>query len=238
MGNLLTIRAETNLDEFDSLVPGDGDIYWAAAAALASTSGGIATLIDDTTDTYGLVAITMATSATDIRVRIYYDPNSLTIPNYENYIIFLLRANGSPTRYQVQFGIYFNDTDYQVRALCLDDAGDPEYTAYYTISDGPHYLEAHLERSASVSSNDGELSFWIDRALQETVTGIDTYAQWERTNYDVYAGAVDGIPASTAGTFYIDEIIVNDDAAEIGPYVPPAAGALPMAMHHYRQLRS
>jgi hypothetical protein len=212
MSEIVVIHLETDLNEFTSTVTDGGDLSQSAGAALAGTSGGMSVLIDDTTAIYGTK--TVYTTAGKLRYRFYVDVNTLTMANNDNFWIF--RASGSPGDTSV-IKLYKVGSNYQLVFQYVADAGNVD-TAKQTITDEPHYIEAYLVRAATDVSADGTSQWWIDgTSIGSQITGIDNYHQFANVT-SIKLGAVAGIDAGTSGTFYLDELVVNDDGGVIGPF--------------------
>jgi len=95
------------------------------------------------------------------------------------------------------------------------------FSGYKDITDAPHYVEIHYVRATDVGSSDGTCQWWIDGVSQDTFTNLD--------NYDVFAqlqhlqmGLIYGTLTGASGTYYLDELVVNDDGSEIGPLATTA----------------
>lgn len=216
MSVIIEINLETDLSEFTSTVTDSGDLAWsndATAQAVAGTSGAMSCLIDDTTAIYGQKSVSENTSG-KLRARFYVDPNTLTMANNNRFL--LLFAFSSATYICNVDLSYATGVGYRTSITIYNDAGAGSYSADYAITDAPHYIEMYLIRSTNATSNDGSMALWVDGTLKETITGIDNYDRFNNFNI-VQLGAVSSIDSGTSGTFYLDELVVNDDGSEIGP---------------------
>ena len=173
MSVIVDIHLETDLSEFTSTVTDSGDLYWAAAAALAGTAGGMASLIDDTTGIYGVKTITTSTTG-KLRVRFYLDPNTLIMANTDEFYILRLFNSAYAVTCEVLLS-YTTAAGYQIRATIINDVPATSTTNVYAITDASHYIEIYLQRAATDSSNDGSVQLWIDGISKETKGGIDNY---------------------------------------------------------------
>jgi len=218
MSVIVNIRLETDLSEFTSTVTDSGDLYWAAAAALAGTAGGMAMLLDDTTGIYGQVTIAALSAVDDFRARFYVDPNTLTMGASEAFRIFSASQNGG-SRTPLVINLKM-DGGYRIVIDALNDDLTGALANSYAITDAPHYVEVYVKRAATDSSADGTVEIWIDGVSKGSATGKDIYNLWYDYTLNVRLGAIYGIDAGTSGTFYLDELIVNDDGGVIGPYIP------------------
>jgi len=218
MSVIVNIQLETDLSEFTSTVEDSGDLYWSADAALAGTSGGMACLIDDTTAIYGTIDVTANTSGV-MRARFYFDPNTLSMADSSNhYLLAIYTSGGQTLGYMILF--YTTAAGFGIRLYMNNDAG-VSYTNEYSITAAEHYIEYQFIRATTDISSDGSLQLWIDGTSKQTIIDIDnydTFYDYRRTRL----GPVSGLDATTSGTFYYDELVVNDDGSEIGPVAPAA----------------
>ena len=112
-----------------------------------------------------------------------------------------------------------NSGNYQLAQGIRLDSFAYSYGGYYTITDAPHYIEMYLIRSTGAGDSNGSLQLWVDGVSKETLTGKDNYDIFTDVG-QVRMGAILGVDAGTSGTFYLDELVVNDDGGAIGPYIP------------------
>ncbi len=222
MAEILDINLETDLSEFTSTVTDGGDLSQAGAAALASTSGGLSSLIDDTTDIYGANTFTTFTSGI-LRFRFYIDPNGLAMASGDQFEVVQILGSTSNNRTRVL--LEYNGTNYRIRAGTLDDGSTTQFTSLYTVTDAEHYIEVRVEYASSDVASDGTLTLWFDGSQQETITNIDLFdlSQWNESRI----GAAKNIDAGTSGTLYQDEFVVRDDGNLIGA-VGSAVSAVPI----------
>jgi hypothetical protein len=222
MSVVININHSTgDLTQYTTTVTDGGDLSVAAGAALAGTNYGLSCLIDDNTAIYGRKDITTSTSGI-VRMRFYYDPNSMTQADNDVFILCIpFTASGGSALAYIQ-AVYSSVVGYEINALALKDSGSSK-TSDFVITDAPHYIEFNLVRATNNTSSDGTLQLWIDGTSKQTLTGID--------NYDLFAnfgridiGAVGALDTGTRGTFYIDEIIANNDGGTIGPVVTDITG--------------
>jgi len=213
MSVIVAIHLETDLSEFTSTVTDSGDLYWAAAAALAGTAGGMAMLLDDTTAIYGTKTVATNTSG-KLRARFYLDPNSLIMANLDQFYVLFCR-NSTPAEICSVDLYYATATGYSLVARAKNDAGT-SVTQLAFLSDAPHYVEIYLQRAATNISSDGSLTWWIDGTAKTSITSLDNYDRFPNF-VDLWWGAAINVDAGTSGTFYLDELVVNDDGGVIGP---------------------
>jgi hypothetical protein len=215
MSVIVDIDLATDLSEFTSTTTDSGDLSQAAGAGLAGTSGGLSCVIDDTTAIFGQHDLASPYSTTGIlRARYYVDPNSLTMANNNSFVMFRCDSSAGVLiychlRYVTGEGYYIYGTTY-------NDVPTPTNTAYYAITDGEHYVEVKLIRATNNASSDGSFQLWIDGADKETISNIDNYDRFAAFKTS-YLGPVVGLDAGTSGTFYMDELVINDDGGAIGP---------------------
>jgi len=204
-----------DLTEYDATATDAGDLSATQAAALAGTAYGLQCVIDDTNALYGDKNI--SAPSTEIRIRFYIDPNSLTMANGDAFRILTIKTTNAPY-YAALVNVSYDGSNYEISLTAQEDDGTDHATANYDISDAEHYVEIHIVRSATVGTAD----LWIDGAHKEQITSLD--------NYDLMAdvskirfGPQTGLDAGTSGTLYLDELKGNDDGSEIGPITSGAA---------------
>jgi len=217
MSVIVTIRLETDLNEFTSTVTDGGDLYWdnsATAKAVAGAEGALACLIDDTSDVYGVKTITADTSG-KLRFRFYYDPNTFGGSASDFYIIALRNSTpaniGFVSAYRSSGGIY------RIRITAYNDVPATVESARYDISDAPHYVEVYLQRAATNSSADGSMQLWVDGTdAAVTLTGIDNYDRFP--NFATIRMGPQAVGSGVGtGTIFFDELVINNDGELIGP---------------------
>ena len=139
MAQILDIDLETgDLSQFDSTTTDGGRLSWAAAAALTGTTGGLSCQIDSDMDPiYGTNTFTTFSSHSH-RYRVYLRPNSLGMSSGDLITVVDLAQTGHDTQSYCQ--LYYNGSDYQVRARVRNDAGTWQNTSYYDIEDKEELL--------------------------------------------------------------------------------------------------
>jgi len=205
-----------DLSEYTSTVTDGGDLSVESAAALVGTKG-LQCVIDDTTAIYGAKTGLNNTSG-KARARFYFNPKTLAMGSGEKLLLLVL-ANAAVNAAAMVWVIYASSA-YKIYAQLITDVPTAISTANYTITDALHYIEIYLQRAATNVSSDGSLQLWIDGVDKETITDRDNYdkfAQLAQTSF----GSVAAAGAGTSGTFFLDDLVVNDDGGEIGPATTP-----------------
>lgn len=203
-----------NLDEYDATQTGAGDLS-TSTPGLADTAAKMDVLIDDTGAIYGALLVSSPASG-QIRVRVYIDPNTLTMADGDLFTFCRLQVTslGHP----IHLMLYYSDPDYQIRLVSDDDGYNWNTTSFYTITNEPHYIEAHVVQGAG----DGTAELWIDGDQKQKLTGIDNQDAFDNIHH-IRLGAIHGLDVGTSGTLFLDELKANDDGSEIGP-VPLLGG--------------
>ena len=205
MTRLATLTHDTgDLTEYSSTVVDGGDLSVATAAALAGTSHGLQVVVDDTTAIYGQKDITASAL---IRFRFYIDPNSAT-PIGCNCVRL---HSGGTYRAAVYF---YEDSGYKLTPHVSNDAGTDTWGVDVSISDAPHWVECEWKASTGAGANNGYFKLWVDKnsgAADSEVTSVDNDTH---TANGIRVGAPSAVYG--AGTFYLDQVIVNNDGGTIG----------------------
>jgi hypothetical protein len=215
MAILFNIRHETgDLTEYTTHNSDGDDLTVATAAALAGTIYGLAVAVEDTGALYG--SKTFTAPAAQMRLRLYFDPNSFALTSGQSNA-FLRIGMSSPPNHVANLSLYSDGTNYEIRAGIFNDAGSLTSGSRYDITDAPHYIEFLLTRAATDISADGSIALYIDGALQGTVGSIDNYDVFAAMTFLRVGACLYGTQGS--GTFYIDEILANNDGSAIGPII-------------------
>ena len=196
-----------------------GNVSATTAARMAGTAYGLKVDIAGVGNNYATVNYADSVTGKH-RNRFYFDPNTLTMANNDTFTLAYAQSSTPATYYLVV--VTMSGGGYYIRGAIVNDAAAITYTTNYLISDAPHRIEVYVQQAATDVSSDGSLAFYIDGVLMETITGKDNY---DRMSNDAYTqlGAVSAM-AGTSGSIYIDQIVINDDGAEIGPCINPANG--------------
>jgi hypothetical protein len=219
MSILIDINHEAgDLSEYDSTVTDGGDLSVTAAAALGGTSYGLQCVIDDTVAIYGQKAISIP--GRTLRYRFYIDPNDIYLPNnYGGHTIFRIHGGSPYILTYVSFARYDSfSSGYAVFANVYDDSNTRQNTGYQEIPNGPCYIEVLIEGASSATASDGRLAMWIDGTqVYDSGAVYDIYDVFD-SKTAMQFGATESIDAGTSGTFYLDQLIINDDGMLIGPH--------------------
>lgn len=218
------------LDEYTSTSDAT-DLAVTSGAAMGGSVYGLQVTIDDTTASYGQFTLGAADTSEVVSARIYIDPNGYIGGSSGQYLYVLGLYPSSGTAIGYIWLEYTTGPTYYIRGVIVNDVPSNIPTAWYAISDEPHYVEIKITRSESGSPT-GELKLWIDGDLKETVSSVDNYDifynfQSVRVGCNYVSGA--GTPS---GTIYLDEIVVNND----GSYIGPLFSGVPVRMMHYARL--
>lgn len=226
MAVVVAVDHETgDFSQYDSVTNPDSDLSISSGAALAGTAYGMAVLIDDATAIYGRKN-TAVSGVTEITSRFYVDPNGVDL--YSTTTVELLRLGRTASPWQFARVEMHDNPAYEVRLVVTDDGGSTSATSYYSFSDASHYVEMWFTKAASASSNDGVARLYIDGVLQETLSGLDLFNNFQ-IDYESL-GAVNVGSASSSGTYYLDELVVRNDDVLPGPGM-----RIPAIVHHLRQ---
>jgi hypothetical protein len=217
MSVVATIDFSTgDLTQFTTTVTDGGEISAAAGAALAGTNYGMSVLIDDTTAAFGRKVL--AAAYPTLRYRFYIDPNSLTMADTNEFRVMNVNQSGGSYYSPTYINLYMTGGNYTLRLFqCRDTSGGVVATDNCTITDAPHYVEVNMVSAATSSSSDGSYQWWVDDVDQGTLTGVDNYNIMNDNALRLLWGAQSNIDVGTSGTFYLDELIANNDGGAIGP---------------------
>ncbi|HEX6268592.1 MAG TPA: hypothetical protein VFZ43_00015 [Anaerolineales bacterium] len=185
-----------DLSAWSSSSTDSGDLSVSGAAAVVGTQG-MQVLIDDTNTVY--VTDDSPTAETRYRARFYFDPNSIAMASNDAHFIFKGFLGNSTQMLQVE--LRNSSGAYQLRGKVMNDSSAFVLSNWFTISDGPHFIELDWRAATSAGANNGGLTFWIDGVQQANLTGVDNDT-WRIDR--VRLGAVAGLDAGTTGSYYFD----------------------------------
>lgn len=190
----------------------DSDLSVSSSAAMGNTSYGMVVNIDDTVACYGTITITTDTSGY-LRVRYYFDFNTITMP---------ASAQMYPIRFYNNAAQYFGyvvmrrnagDTSYAIRVYYVLDDTTETYVASFDVTDAPHWLEIYYKRGAG----DGACQCWLDDVSKGSITTLDNDTRFADFT-SLRLGQTGTASASISGTYFLDELKVNNTGEYIGPY--------------------
>jgi hypothetical protein len=212
-----------NFSEYTTTSTDGGNLAITQAAALAGTNYGMSVTINGTLK-YGVKTLPVASTTGVVRARLYADPNGLSMTNGAfSGILFLINSTGTQTVGSLQ--LIKNGTAYAFRVTIVDDSEVHHDASLVEVTDAPHYVEVRFTRATNSTSSDGTGEIWIDGIAYTggaKLTGIDNYDKFATLKYiSLGSNSVNG---TNSGTYYLDELVVNDDGSEIGPvngYVQP-----------------
>ena len=209
---------ENDLSDFDSLV-GEEDLAANTTAAMVGTYGMEYTM-NDTSDHYGQLGTSLSVlTGNELRIRWYFDPNSVSYPDANDWYHMRVSADGTYssitllTRVRVGWN---SGTGFFLNCQVKDDADSTLGLTVTDFSDAEHYLEIYTKRESSDGAADGEFRAWIDETqLAGAITNLENYNVFP--TYDFFdIGGVGAIDATPSGSVFIDDIILRDTGDRIG----------------------
>jgi hypothetical protein len=134
------------------------------------------------------------------RARFYFDPNSITMLDNEDF--YLLHGYSGTSTVTLRIKFRQSSGAYQIQSSLLNDSSTWILSSWITISDAPHSIELDWQASTAVGANNGGLTLWVDGLQQANLSGVDNDTQ--RIDR-VRLGAVTGLSSGTRGTCYFDQ---------------------------------
>jgi subtilisin family serine protease len=173
-----------------SSVSGPGAVLVNSSAAFAPGLYGMAARVSGGASGYGVDD--SPTAETSYHARFYFHPNNVTIGSATEVVF-----NGLNARGQVVFQVQFHRTNagaYQVRGL-VSSGRKASTTSWVTITNAYHPIEIAWQSASSAS-----FSLYVDGALKQTLTGLNTSAYLVDTAWLGPSSGLSGI----SGTQYFD----------------------------------
>jgi hypothetical protein len=187
-----------NLSAWSTSAIDGGNLSVSAAAALVGTRG-LQALINDNNSIY--VRDNLPNAEARYRLRFYFDPNSIVMARNNAHYIFQGYTASGTVVLRIELRFY---NGYQIRANLLNDSSVFTNTAWFAISDAPHFIELDWRAATTTLTHNGGLSIWIDGVQKANLTTIDNDT---RRIDSVRLGAVSGIDSGTRGVYYFDDFV-------------------------------
>tara|TARA_Y100000593_G_scaffold37382_1_gene72515 strand:- start:9299 stop:10021 length:723 start_codon:yes stop_codon:yes gene_type:complete len=195
---------------------GTGGVDVAQQAALANTRFGLQCLVDTTGDkAYGQKSVTHNTDI--FRMRFYFDPSGLTQGVGEKFPVMTGNAAATTTYQKIELhGVA--GSGYEMSIGVRSDGLSWTDSTKFAITDAVHLIEAQWTQADNDSSSNATAEIWVDGVSEGTVSGVDLYDGWDLDFFRM--GQINLTDAGTNGNIYVDQIVVNDNGAYIGPHNP------------------
>lgn len=204
-----------DFSEYDATQLGGGDLAINATAALAGTAYGMSVTVNDANPIYGQATFDTPYTTGLYRVRYYIYPNGFSLANPSQVVpLYLVNSSGTET-IVVSKMTYHATTGYCIRNVIIDDDGIHRETNVFSITDESHYVELLFTRATGADANDATLETWIDSVAKTTLSGIKSFTRSAELKYVSFGHMSQS--GTVSGTYYLDELVVRDDATEIGP---------------------
>jgi RHS repeat-associated protein len=202
-------------DDFES----GGFGYWGASTGVSVTTAASLAPAGTRGMSVPLASATTAKYVTDnapgvetrYRARFYFDPNSITIANSADHVLFYADSGTTPVL-QLDFG-YTTAGGYRLRTRLRDNASIWNNSLWVNITDAPHVIEVDWQSATS-----GSLAWWIDGTAQTPPANINNS---NRRIDRARMGAVANVDSTTNGTMYFDAF-----EARRQTYIGPFPGGL------------
>ncbi|MGQ0604960.1 MAG: hypothetical protein ACT4QE_25045 [Anaerolineales bacterium] len=200
-------------DGFESGIPSawtsaPGNTTVTAGAAMTGVYG-LSVANDGITASY--VIKDFISSTAQLRLRFYFDPNTISMSDGDAQFIF--HGNTSDGAAVVRVEFRRSSGNDQLRGRIRDDASTWTNTSWTTITDAAHAVELDWSAATAAGANNGNLTLWIDGASMGSVSGIDNDT---RSVMQIRLGMVAGVDGGTTGNYYFDAVVART-ATYIGP---------------------
>ena len=204
-----------NLNAWSSSQTDSGDLSVSTDAAIVDDFGLQAT-INDTNPLY-LTDLSPA-DENHYRARFYFDPNSISMADGDEHVIFQAFDNDVTPVIRVSFRRDSNS--YWMNGAFLQDNGEWVESNWLSLTDSIHAIEIDWRPADCDECYNGLLLMWLDDQKLVDLYGYDN--QTYRVD-SVRLGAVEGLDPDTSGVYYIDAFKSrNDQGVGLDPNAPPA----------------
>lgn len=180
-----------------------GNLSVSTGAAIGAGNYGMQAVINNTNAKY--VSRSGFGTPRYMHVRIYFDPNGVTMASGDEIDIVQIRSVGINVG-QLVFG--YNGSSYYLRFTCAEEAVFVTHSSSkYTITDAIHYAEIAYHASAVSAYSRGMSYLKIDGLYKEAFFDMNN----DLVLLDeVRVGVCTAPDATMTGTLYWDEIIIDD----------------------------
>jgi hypothetical protein len=183
-----------SLSAWSSNRPDGGDLSVTTSSALVG-SNGMQAVVDDTVAIY--VTDELPNAEPHYRARFYLNPNSISMADGMDFYIFTGYHTSSV--FQVQLG--FSAGNYRIRLRQQNDSNATTSTAWFNITNASNVIEIEWWAASAAGANNGGANLWINGNPSGSLTNLDNDTR--RIEF-VRLGAVSGLNAGSAGTYYLD----------------------------------
>jgi hypothetical protein len=185
-----------DLSAWSYAVTDEGDLSVSETAAIGGAYG-LQAVVDDNRSIY-LVDGTPEGEAA-YAARFYFDSSSISMASGNAHTVMLGQDAAGLAVFRVDLRSF--QGDFQLRGVAILDQTPSYVTPWWTITNGPHFIEALWRASSSEDAGDGSFALLVDDA---TVEGNDFLDIDTRLVDSVRFGAVSGVDAGTRGTYHFD----------------------------------
>jgi fibronectin type 3 domain-containing protein len=164
--------------------------YWDTACSLA---------VNITTNSPAYVRDDTPSVETHYYARFYFNPNSIPMGRNDSHTI--LNANNTSDAAVITIQLRLSGNAYQVRAGLLNDRNKWTYTSWVSLASGWQPIDFDWRAATAPNANNGSLTLSVNGGQVASITGVDNDTlsiEW------IGLGAVDGVDATTRGTYYFD----------------------------------
>ena len=212
---------------YDFVITG-GNASITAVSAMDGSSNGVSLIIDDTNSVL-LEKNFTPPSSDELRLRFYFDPNSITIPSGSTSDFLLSVSLVSSGLDTISATVYWDSDLYKLKASHVwGSDGEPSAINYFTdvtLTDEPHCIDIRIVRESSDGANDGVFQLFLDGVSQNNATGESNYNGFAALTRVQISTSGTANAAGVSGTMYYDELEMDDDASVSLCGSPPAANA-------------
>jgi hypothetical protein len=208
---------ENDLSDFDTTQDAGSNLVANSSAALAGSSYGMEVTFDEFNQAYGRVTdASPYIQSGQIRLRFYFDPNSVSLASGNGFSIMHIAADGTYSFAVAHMRLEWNGSSYALEVTVKEDDDSDRLLTVTTFSDLDHYFELLVEQETSDGAANGVCRAYIDG--NEVAGGLSDVENFNlfTTMTELRFGACFGMDAGDSGSFHMDEIIVRDDNNEIG----------------------
>ena len=102
-----------------------------------------------------------------------------------------------------------------LQSYVMDDTGAYHHEDW-PVSEAIQFIEIRTYKASDGATADGRQELWVNKILRTTVSNVLLYTRFTFNKFRLGPAGV----TTDAGVMWLGDLVVTDDGAAIGPYVP------------------
>ena len=189
-----------DLTRWSSAATDGGNLSVSGVAAMAGTAAGLQAIVNDTNAHY--VEDDTPGSESRYRARFYFDPNGFDPGEASSHFrVRIFLAQDSSNLRVITIVLKRQGGQYSIEGRARLNDGTRVDTAFFDITNAPHFIEFDWQRATGPGTLDGYLALLIDNVTVSVLTSLDN----DQTPVDFVRMGALSIKTGAAGTLFFDQ---------------------------------